>query len=157
MCNGNNGNCLTLLFYFSFFWRENEVKGVLCFDGHFSFTSWFSPPKSNLIHSQSHLWSLSIQPCEKPRRLWRTLVWVWRSSRRQQGNSTLTWTWSGPVSTAPSTTQAVMTRSQTPPLPSCAATSASHYLSCRSAPTSHGYKTECTTFWYADYMIWTEI
>lgn len=82
-----------------------------------------------------------IQPWKKPRRLWRTLVGVCRSSRREQGNSTSTWAWSGPVSTEPSTTRAVTTRSQTPPLPSCAATSGSHCLSCRSAPTSHGYKT----------------
>lgn len=96
---------------------------------------------SNPRHCQSQLRSLSIQPCEKPRRPWRTSVWVWRSSRKEQGNSTSTWAWFGPVSTAPSTTRAVTTRSQTPPLHSCAETSASLCLSCRSAPTSHGYKT----------------
>lgn len=112
-----------------------ETKGILLF-----YVSLFHILFFTLIISPSSVVS-SIQPWKKPRRLWRTLVGVCRSSRREQGNSTSTWAWSGPVSTEPSTTRAVTTRSQTPPLPSCAATSGSHCLSCRSAPTSHGYKT----------------
>lgn len=88
-----------------------------------------------------------MQPWEKPRRLWRIPAWGWRSSRTELGNSASTWAWSGPASTAPSATPAVTTRSRTPPLHSCAATSDSRCLSCRSAQTLHACVTLTRHIW----------
>lgn len=93
----------------------------------------------------SSVWPLPLllQPCEKPGRPWRTSVCPWLSSKRERGSSALTWAGSAAASTEPSATPTAMMKSQTPPQCSCAAASASHCRSCRSAPISHGYKTDC--------------
>lgn len=98
------------------------------------------------LHLHSSVLSL-IQSWEKPRRLWRMPAWGWRSSRTELGNWASTWAWSGPASPAPSATPAVTTRSRTPPRHSCATTSDSRCLSCRSAQTLHACVTSTPHIW----------
>lgn len=105
--------------------------------------------------SSLHFCSGSFQPWGKPRRPWRTSVYLWWSYRKEPENFISTWVTSATASTAHSMTPGVMTRNRTPPRPSFAAASASPCPSCRLVQISPGYKTNYYTIWEYT-VIWGE-